>query len=184
MPDKTIEFLHLFQKVTRMITSTLNVEKVLDLIVQKVPEIIDVDAATIRLLDPAGEKLLLVASCGLSQEYLNRGPIDAEQSVSKALRGTPVAIYDALSYPHIQYPEAIQKEGIKSLLIAPVIMQNKVAGVLRLLIKKPRQFKNSEIEFIAALAECAGQHHPGCPPAGRSSGPPPRHGLVASCWPG
>ncbi len=156
MPDKTIDFLHLFQKITRMITSTLDVEKVLNVIVQKVPEVIGVDAATIRLLDPAGEKLLLVASCGLSQEYLNRGPIDAEQSVSKALAGTPVAIYDALSYPHIQYPEAIQKEGIKSLLIAPVIMKDKIAGVLRLLSKKPRQFKNNEIEFIAALAEQCG----------------------------
>ena len=78
MPDKTIDFFRLFQKVTRMITSTLDVEQVLDVIVQKVPEVIGVDAATIRLLDPAGEKLLLVASCGLSQEYLNRGPIDAE----------------------------------------------------------------------------------------------------------
>ncbi len=156
MATKTREFLHLFQKVTRMLTSTLDVEKVLDVIVQRVPEVIGVDAATIRLLDPAGEKLLLVAACGLSQEYLNRGPIDAEQSVSKALRGTPVAIYDALSYPDIQYPEAIQKEGIKSLLIAPVLMKNKVAGVLRLLTKKPRQFKKSEIEFIAALAEQCG----------------------------
>ncbi len=139
-----------------MLTSTLDVEKVLDVIVQRIPEVIGVDAATIRLLDPAGEKLLLVASCGLSQEYLNRGPIDAEQSVSQALSGTPTAIYDALSYPDIQYPEAIQKEGIKSLLIAPVIMKDKIAGVLRLLTKEPRQFKKSEIEFIAALAEQCG----------------------------
>ncbi len=156
MPNKTIDFIRLFQKVTSMITSTLDVEKVLDVIVQKVPEVIGVDAATIRLLDPTGKKLLLVASCGLSQEYLNRGPIDAEQSVSKALTGTPVAIYDALSYPDIQHPEAIQKEGIKSLLIAPVIIQNRVTGVLRLLTKKPRKFKNSEIKFIAALAEQCG----------------------------
>lgn len=156
MPDKTIDFIHLFQNVTRMITSTLNVEKVLDLIVQKVPEVIGVDAATIRLLDPAGKKLLLVASCGLSQEYLNRGSIDAEKSVAKALSGTPVAIQDALSYPNIQHPEATKKEGIRSLLIAPIIMKNKVAGVLRLLTKTPRQFKKNEIEFIAALAEQCG----------------------------
>jgi two-component system, NtrC family, sensor kinase len=156
MPDKTVDFLHLFQKVTRMITSTLDVDQVLNVIVQKIPEVIGVDAATIRLLDPGGEKLLLLASYGLSHEYLNRGPIDAEQSVSKALTGTPVAIYDALSYPHIQFHEATKKEGIKSLLIAPIIMKDKIAGVLRLLTKKPRRFKNSEMEFIAALAEQCG----------------------------
>ncbi|HGY10880.1 MAG TPA: GAF domain-containing protein [Desulfobacterales bacterium] len=156
MQDKAMNFFHLFLKVTRMITSTLDPEKVLDVIVQNVPEVIGVDAATIRLIDPTGKKLLLVASSGLSQEYLNRGCIDAELSVTKALSGTPVAIHDALSYPHIQYPEAIKKEGIKSLLIAPIIVKTKVTGVLRLLTKKPRIFKSSEIEFIAALAEQCG----------------------------
>jgi len=156
MQDKTIDFLHLFQKVTRMITSTLDVEKVLDLIVQKVPEVLGVDAATIRLLDSAGERLFLVASHGLSREYLNRGPIDAEQSVTKALAGEPAAIHDALSYPHIQHTEAIRKEGIKSLLVAPIIMKGEIAGVLRLLTKSPRYFKKNEIEFVTALAEQCG----------------------------
>lgn len=139
-----------------MITSTLDVEEVLDVIVQKIPEVLGVDAATIRLLDKAGEKLFLVASHGLSREYLNRGPIDAELSVIKALSGEPVAIHDALSYPHIQHPDAIRKEGIKSLLVAPIIMKGEIAGILRLLTKSPRYFKTNEIEFIAALAEQCG----------------------------
>lgn len=156
MPDKTIDFLHLFQKVTNMITSTLDVEKVLDVIVQKVPEILGVDAATIRLLDPAGETLFLVASFGLSREYLDRGPIDAEKSVTKALAGIPVAIPDALSYPHIRHPEAIRKEGIKSLLVVPILMKGEIKGVLRLLTKQPRVFEKNEIEFVSALAEQCG----------------------------
>ena len=139
-----------------MITSTLDVEKVLDVIVQEVPKVIGVDAATIRLLDAAGEKLILKASFGLSREYLNRGPIDAELSVIKALAGIPVAIPDALSYPHIQHKKAIGKEGIKSILVAPIIMKEEIKGVLRLLSKTQRLFKNREIEFVAALAEQCG----------------------------
>jgi PAS domain S-box-containing protein len=139
-----------------MITSTLDVEKVLDVIVQKVPEVVGTDAATIRLLDPAGEKLFLVASSGLSKEYLNRGPIDAELSVTKALSGIPVTIYDAFTSPHVQHTDAIRKEGIKSILVAPIIMKGEVGGVLRLLTKTPRFFKNHEIEFVAALAEQCG----------------------------
>ncbi len=156
MQNKTMNFFHLFLKVTRMITSTLDPEKVLNVMVQNVPDVIGVDAATIRLIDPAGEKLLLVASSGLSREYLNRGPIDAELGVTKALAGTPVAIPDVLSYPNIQYLEAVKKEGIKSLLIAPIIVKKKVHGVLRLLTKNTREFNSSEIEFIAALAEQCG----------------------------
>jgi two-component system, NtrC family, sensor kinase len=156
MPDKTIDFLRLFQRVTNMITSTLDVEKVLDVIVQRVPQVVGTDAATIRLLDPAGEKLFLVASSGLSKEYLNRGPIDAELSVTKALSGIPVAIHDAFTSPHVKHTQAIRKEGIKSILVAPIIMKGEVGGVLRLLTKSPRQFKKHEIEFVAALAEQCG----------------------------
>jgi hypothetical protein len=94
-------YLSLFQEVTRLITSTLNVAKVLETIAAKIPDVIAVDAATIRLLDPTGEKLLLLAAHGLSQEYLGRGPVDTEKSVMAALAGSPVSIYDAASDPRI-----------------------------------------------------------------------------------
>jgi len=41
---------------------------------RKIPEIIGVDAATIRLLDASGKNLKLKAAYGLSQAYLARGP--------------------------------------------------------------------------------------------------------------
>ena len=85
-------YLSLFQAVTRLITSTLNVDEVLATIAAKIPDVIGVDAATIRLLDPTGEKLLLLAAHGLSQEYLGRGPVDTEKSVMEALAGSPVSI--------------------------------------------------------------------------------------------
>ena len=106
-------YLSLFQEVTRLITSTLNVAKVLETIAAKIPDVIGVDAATIRLLDPTGEKLLLLAAHGLSQEYLDRGPIDTEKSVMAALAGSPVSIYDAASDPRTNYSAAARKEGVK-----------------------------------------------------------------------
>ncbi len=154
--DYTSNFLTLFQKVTRMITSTLEKENVLDLIVKEVPAIMGVDAASIRLLDKSGKKLFLVASHGLSREYLDRGPIDADKDVIKALSGQPVTIYDSHLYPNIGHRNAMKKEGIKSLLMAPIIIKEEVTGILRLLTKAPRRFKNREIDFVAALAEQCG----------------------------
>ena len=78
-------YLSLFQEVTRLITSTLSVHKILETIAAKIPDVIGVDAATIRLLDPTSETLLLLAAHGLSQEYLGRGPVDTEKSVMAAL---------------------------------------------------------------------------------------------------
>ena len=50
-------FLDLFIEVTKAITASLDLDEVFNLITRKIPEILDVDAATIRLLDAAGEKL-------------------------------------------------------------------------------------------------------------------------------
>ena len=149
-------YLNLFQEVTRLITSTLKVDQVLETIAAKIPDVIGVDAATIRLLDPTGKKLLLLAAHGLSQEYLGRGPVDTEKSVMDALAGSPVSIYDAASDPRITYSAAVRKEGVKSILVAPIPIRGKISGVLRLLAREHRHFAENEIEFVTALAEQCG----------------------------
>ena len=139
-----------------MITSTLDVDGLLDLIVHKVPQVMGVDAATIRLLNPPETKLVLVAAHGLSREYLDRGPVDSEKSVTTALAGKPVAIFDTATDPRVDYPEQAQKEGVKSILVAPIVYRGRIRGVLRLLTKVPRQFEKPEIDFVTALAEQCG----------------------------
>ncbi len=149
-------FLSLFQEVTRLITLTLKVDSVLDVIAKKIPDVVGVDAATIHLLDPTGTKLILHAAHGLSREYLGRGSVDAEKSVLKALAGSPVAIYDAASDRRLNYSNAAQKEGVKSILVAPIPIRGKISGVLSLLTRDHRHFTEQEIEFVTALAEQCG----------------------------
>ncbi|HHI97759.1 MAG TPA: GAF domain-containing protein [Thermodesulfatator atlanticus] len=156
MHSKEKTYLSLFLEVARHISSTLEIDKVLDLIVKKVAEVIGVEAATIRLLDPSGKKLYLAAAYGLSKEYLNRGPVDAEKSIAEALSGNPVAIFDAVHDPRVAYSEAVRKEGIKSILAVPIQIRGRVIGVLRLLSRKPRLFTDDEIDFATALAEQCG----------------------------
>lgn len=150
------EYLRLLLDVTKMITASLDPTEKFNLIVSRIPQVTQVDAATIRLLDPSGQKLVLKAASGLSDAYLGRGPIDAEESVLSALGGTPIAVSDAATDPRIQYPEAARKEGIKSILVAPIPIRGKVNGILRLLTRTRREFDPLEIEFVAALAEQCG----------------------------
>ena len=149
-------YLRLLLDVTKTITASLATDDVFNLIVSRIPEAVNVDAATIRLLDPAGRKLILKAASGLSDAYLNRGPIDAEESVLKALEGTPITVADAANDPRIQYPDAARQEGIQSILVAPIPIRGKISGILRLLTRTTREFAPLEIEFVAALAEQCG----------------------------
>lgn len=149
-------YLQLFMDVTKAITSNLNMNEVFSIITRKIPEVIGVDAATIRLLDTTGKKLVLHAASGLSETYLNRGPVDLESSVMNALKGTPIAITDAPNDPLIKYPDEARREGIKSILVVPIPIKGKINGILRLLTKTTRIFEQHEIDFVAALAEQCG----------------------------
>lgn len=131
-------------------------EEVFKLIVEKIPEVVGVDAATIRLLDITGKKLVLNAASGLSDAYLNRGAVDMEASVMEALKGNPIAVENAPDDPRIRYPEEARQEGIKSILVVPIPIRGKISGVLRLLTKNTRNFDGEEIEFVSALAEQCG----------------------------
>lgn len=149
-------YLDLFVEVTRAITASHQLDEVFELIVRKIPEIMTVDAATIRLLDGTGKKLVLRGANGLSKAYLDRGAIDTEQPVFKALKGVPMIIEDAANNPMVSYPEATRKEGIQTILVVPIPIRGKINGILRLLTKSSRSFQQDDIEFVTALGEQCG----------------------------
>ena len=150
------QYLNLFIKMTRTITSCLDLNEVFNLISVQLAEIIDVDAVTIRLRDSSKKKLVLKAAVGLSKAYLNRGAIDAEEPVFKALEGDPIRIDQAATDDRIVYKEATRKEGIHTILVIPIKIRGEVEGVLRLLTKHPRKFESEEIEFVSAIADQCG----------------------------
>lgn len=154
--SKEKQYLRVFEEVTKAVSSTLDPREVLDLIVRKLPAVMNLKAATIRLLDKTGKKLHLAAAHGLSEEYLGRGPVDSEINVREALRLRPVAIYDVSGDKRINYPKEAEKEGIRSMLTLPVVARGKLIGVLRLLTDTPRHFNDEEIRFTSSLAEVCG----------------------------
>jgi two-component system NtrC family sensor kinase len=154
--ERNSTYLDLFIRVTKAITSSLNPEELFRIITRKIPEIIGVDAATIRLLDASGKNLKLQAAFGLSEDYLNRGPIDAEEPIFMALKGDPIVIEDAAQDPRIDYPEATRREGIENILVVPIPIRGQIKGILRLLNKTPRSYDPQEIDFVSALAEQCG----------------------------
>ncbi len=150
------EYLRVFEDVTKAVSSTLNLEEVLQMIVRKLPEVMGLKAATIRLIDDDSGKLRLVAAYGLSQDYLNRGPVDGEMNVKEALQLRPVSIYDVSKDEKIIYRKEMSEEGIKSMLTLPILSRGKLLGILRLLTGVPRKFSSQEVDFVQSLAEVCG----------------------------
>ncbi|MFQ3574712.1 MAG: GAF domain-containing protein, partial [Thermodesulfovibrionales bacterium] len=150
------DYLRVFKEVTKAVSSTLQLQKVLDLIVRKLPEAMRLKGATVRLFDGDEKRLKLVAAFGLSEKYLNKGPIDLEDNVKIALNMGAVAIYDVSVDPRVIYKKEAEEEGIKSMLTLPITFKNRVIGILRLFTSEHRMFTDEDIDFTTSLAEVCG----------------------------
>ena len=150
-------YLRSFIEISKILGSTLAVNEVMDQIVRQITETMGLKGATVRLVNPKTNTMELMASVGLSDKYLEKGPVDLDKSVSDALSGRPVAIYDATNDPRMQYPKEAKEEGIASLVAIPMVHKGKVIGVLRLVTAEPREFTLDEVDFACAIAELGAQ---------------------------
>jgi len=143
----------LFIDICEAINSSLNLEEVLSLITQHFVDTLSLKAASIFLFNEELNRLERSAACGLSQAYIQKGPVDAEKSIGDALSGKNVMIADATKDPRLQYRKENKNEGIASILSVPMRTKGKIIGVLRLYTSEPRIFTDDETAFIAGLAK-------------------------------
>jgi signal transduction protein with GAF and PtsI domain len=149
-------YLLAFMNISRAISSTLELQEVLNRIVRCTCETTGSKGCTLMLLDEEGERLEVKASYGLSDRYVRKGPLSADKSISNTLRGKPVIIEDATSDPRVQYPLEAKEEGIASIVSLPVILRERVIGVLRLYTSTPCRFTQDDIDFLSAIAVQSG----------------------------
>jgi GAF domain-containing protein len=146
----------IFLNLAASIASSLDLKTILQTLTKAVAKSLDVKAASVRLLDSDKQTLKLVASFGLSEKYLNKGPISAEKSISEALKGKPVVINNASTDNGVQYKKEKKDEGIVSILCVPIKSQNDVIGVLRLYSDRQREFTEDDIILVTAMASQGG----------------------------
>jgi GAF domain-containing protein len=104
------------------------------------------------LLTPDRKLLLHTAACGLSDWYIQKGPLSVDKSISEALEGKPVAILNATEDERVQYREEARKEGIASILSVPMKLREEIIGVIRVYTAEPRHFTEDDTYFVAAVA--------------------------------
>ncbi len=138
------------------INSSLDMKKILHIMTAEIAEAFDVRASSILLVNEEKRTLEFVASYGLSETYLNRGPLSVEKSVGDTLAGKPVVIRDAATDDRVQHKEEKAREGIVSILSAPIKTKEKVIGAFRLYSDVPRDFTEDEVMLVSALAHLGG----------------------------
>lgn len=144
-------------RITKAIPKLRDPKEIVLNTVEGVTNALGVKGCALFLFSPMTHELKLAGSYGLSQEYLDKGPVSALHSIASSLKdGTPEAVYDVTDDPRIQYPEAAKKEGIASILSVPILIGEKTIGCMRVYTSEPWEFILDDVNFVQAVAQIVG----------------------------
>ena len=96
----------------------------------------------------------MAGSYGLSDAYVNKGPVDVENSVvdADALEGRVIQALDVTDDPRFQYPDEARREGLRSMLSCPMTAKNRTLGVIRVYTADVHAFSEQEEHLLLNLA--------------------------------
>ncbi len=152
--QKRIKELTTLYEVSKLLTSTLDLNEILNLIVKTTANHVGVKACSVRLLNEKTGEMVLKAAYGLSDEYIQKGQVFAWRGVYKDVisKGQVAIVYDAPTDPRFEYTEHALKEGIKSMLIVGLIIQGKPIGALSVYTDRHYIFSKEQIQIFKGIA--------------------------------
>lgn len=156
MPPTSPTLLALRQ-IARSLSSAVDLDTTLDLIVRKTTEVMQVDSCTIYLLDPESEVLRLRASTGLAQRALGRSTLRVGEGMTgyAVLRNEPVYATLAQSDPHFKRLDEADEGEFQSLLAVPLTIEEQPIGGMNVQTVEPHPFPPQQVELLALIADLA-----------------------------
>ncbi|MBU0995752.1 MAG: GAF domain-containing protein [Proteobacteria bacterium] len=125
-------------------------------IVESICRSFNVKGCSIFLFDEHEKQLFRVSSYGISEDYLQKGPIYAADALEEFKTGQPVLFTDFQHDPRVQYPEAAAKEGIVAMLSVPIRCKSHVLGLLKIYHSEKWILHSEDLESIRILADHLG----------------------------
>jgi HD-GYP domain-containing protein (c-di-GMP phosphodiesterase class II) len=148
---------HSLVEVSRAINSSLDLHQTLESITRLSVELTNGDASAIRLVKADSDALYYANTTGLSEKYLNKGPLNIQNStlMQRALTGAEVVMLDVREATELPYREEMLAEGIIWVLSLPLRVDGNVIGLLNLYHKHYVGFTNRDRRVGRAFAEQA-----------------------------
>ncbi len=154
MNEDLSRHLEALTEISKAITSDLYLEDLLKLIVMVTAEVMDSNTVSLMLLDEKTGELRIRATQSISDDYLSKPPSRIGEGIAGlvAREGRPLISKDVRRDRRYLNKEVARKEGLCSLLSVPMTVKGKVIGVLNCYTSKPREFTESEIGLLTAVA--------------------------------
>jgi len=149
-------FLREYKAISRAISTYEDFNLLMNHLCEGICMSFNMKGCSILLYDDREKQLFRVSSCGLNQEYLDKGAIVVDDENSSFFSGEPVFIEDFQTDPRAQYPEAAAKEGLVSMLSVPIKIRKATIGIFRIYNSESWTVHEDDIEAFCSLAEHLG----------------------------
>lgn len=144
----------------KLLIQTISEANDIDVMATQLSQIIvgalGIKGAALYILDPEKEELVLLASAGLSPNYVNKGPILVDKSIKMESNRKPVIISDTQTSNKLQYPDKAKEEGVRAIISHPIVMRGKIIGSLRLYHFQQWELSQEEINIVEVLSQNLG----------------------------
>jgi signal transduction histidine kinase/ActR/RegA family two-component response regulator len=151
--------LELLNRITRAIGERQDLSSIFLVVVRSLEDSLPIDFGCVCLCEPGAEMLTVasvgVKSAGVAMELamIEQSSILIDQNgLSRCVRGQLVYEPDVRL---VQFPFAqrMARGGLRSLVMAPLLVENKVFGVLIAARREARGFDSPDCEFLRQLSE-------------------------------
>ena len=156
--QRRTEELALIYETGRVITSSLDWEQVLYILLQKTTEILDADAASILLRDQNTGETVIVAAAGAAAEEVKNMRLPPGQGIAGWVieHGQPLLVPDVRQDPRF-YRDVDAHTGFttRSILCVPLAIEDRVIGAIEAINKRGGQFTADDQRLLSTLAQQA-----------------------------
>jgi transcriptional regulator with GAF, ATPase, and Fis domain len=149
-------YLKHFKAISRAIASYEDLNTLMNHLAEGTARTFNAKGVSIMFLDEKVNQLVHVASYGISEDYLYKGPVFVDIGDCAVCTGSPVFIEDMHHDDRVQYPEAAVKEGIKSMLSIPVRCRDTILGILRIYHAEPWVLNEEDVDSLSILTSLLG----------------------------
>lgn len=154
-----LQRLNLLHHITRAIGEHQDLQSILQVVVRSLEDNLPIDFSCVCVYDPA-DNVLKVIRVGVKSAPTAMELAMAEQAVipidqnglSRCVRGQLVYEPD-ITQIQFPFPQRLARGGLRSLVIAPLLVESKVVGVLVAARREPHSFVSGECEFLKQLSE-------------------------------
>jgi len=142
--------------VSKTITSSLDLKKMLKIIVEKVSRIMHANICAIHLLK--NDRLSLKAHCGIKKNLLplkSDFPLKGNFLGQVVTKRHPYIVRDLYKYRKTIFYKLVKQNELRSLLAVPLIERDNVIGTLTIISRKTGAFTRNDEEELSLFASQA-----------------------------